>query len=69
MSSYDELRAVYAEAKAEYDRLETELAIARAKMRAAERAAIAEWRQITDTTKLDACKKAAVSSPEREAGK
>jgi hypothetical protein len=63
---YYQLRAVYVEAKQEYYRLETELAVARAKMRAAERAAITKWRNLTDPERFDACKAVALSSAPRE---
>lgn len=65
MTKYEELRAVYADAKAEFHRLETELAVARAKMRAAEREALTEWRKITDAAKMRVLTKAALSREEQ----
>lgn len=61
MTKYEELRAIYAEAKAEFSRLESELAIARAKMRAAEREALDEWRKITDAAKMREIQKSALA--------
>lgn len=64
---YDELRVVYVTAKAKYDRLDGELAVARAEMRAAERDAIAEWRKLTDVDRLGSCTNSALSSTDSEA--
>lgn len=71
MTKYEELRAVYYEAKADFDRSERELAIARAKMRAAEREARAEWIKITDEARMRVLAKVAMfpSTDDRGASK
>jgi hypothetical protein len=67
MTRYEELRAVYVEAKAEFDRLESALAVARAKMRVAEREALAEWRSVTDAAKDRIAQKSAHTSTDGQA--
>lgn len=51
MIDYESTHKRFRDARDEYERLESELAVARAKMNAAERDCSAEWRKLLDANR------------------